>query len=469
MKKSFEKTTENVNHIQGDYSTINDKMIEMNRGMSGNISFEQIQDIIEFKDKIKEKMEDYDNKFQVVLGDFKMNENENYIKENYNNKNNINDTKTDNEKNNKKDKKGKILNFFEINKRIIHCQDSKVNNSDFNLKNEEYKNEIKKLNGKINDLLSNLYGINGDELEKSGDYVNNKNFTFASKNEFDDYKTKTDEELKNIYEKIEELNKLYEKLFNQMKDKCTLNDLDQMKNLILENTQELFIDMKNKNVDGSNSAVEILQKNFKKLLELLAEKEERDRWLLAKKNLSGYICASCENYLGILKDDTNRHIHWKKLPFKIRGNDSTDKLYKIGNGYSRLLRMINFDINGIPTLNPLEYKSNEFTSNTSTNAKNDNNTKRNSNSLNKSGIQQSNYNITTNNNNTKEENKTTISVLKSRNQLDKKEKKLPKVNIRNTTEYFDKTGKKMNNSVSTFNFISPRLTKNLRNTYYKFD
>ena len=470
MKKSLENTTEFVNHIQGDYSNINDKMIEMNRGMSGIISFEQIQEIVEFKDKVKEKMEDYDNKFHVVLGDFQMNENENDIKANYKNKISNNDTKIDNEKNNKKDRKGRILNLFEINKRIIQCQDSKVNSSEFNLKNEQYKNDINKLNGKINDLLSNIYGINGDELEKSGDYVNNKSFSFVSKNEFDDYKAKTDEELKKIYEKIEELNKLYEKLFNQMKDKCTLNDLDQMKNLILENTQELFKGMKNKNVDTSNSSIEILQKNFKQLLELLAEKEERDRWLLARKNLGGYICASCENYLGILKDDTNRHIHWKKLPFKIKGNDSTDKLYKIGNGYSRLLRMINFDINGIPTLNPLEYKSNEYTHNTSSNVNNDNNTKRNNNSLNKSGIQQSNYEITTNNNNnTKEDNKTSISVLKSRNQLDNKEKKLPKVNIRNSTEYFEKIGKKMNNSVSSFNFISPRLTKNLRNNHYKFD
>ena len=130
MKKSLENTTEYVNHIQGDYSNINDKMIEMNRGMSGIISFEQIQEIVEFKDKVKEKMEDYDNKVHVVLGDYQINENDNDIKANYKNKISNNDTKIDNEKNNKKDKKGRILNLFEINKRIIQCQDSKVNSSE---------------------------------------------------------------------------------------------------------------------------------------------------------------------------------------------------------------------------------------------------------------------------------------------------------------------------------------------------
>ena len=462
MKKLLEKTYENVNHMKGDNSTINDKMVEMNRGLAGELSFEQIQEIIELKDKINEKIKDYDNKFHMVLGDLKMDENEKEI-----NKNKISDnvTKIDSEKNKKKDKKGKILNLLEINRRIIQYQETKVNTSDFNLKNEEYKNDIKKLNEKINSLLSNLYGINNDELKQDSDYVNNKNFMFASKNELEQYKAKTDEELRNIYEKIEELNKLYEKLFNQIKDKCTLNDLDQMKNLILEKTQELFVGMKNKNVD--NYSLQILQKNFKKLVELLAEKEERDKWLLSKKNISGHLCASCENYLGILKDDTNRHIHWKKLPIKIKDNDNTDKLYKIGNGYSRLLSLINFDINGIPTINLIDSKNNEYINSNYSNVNENNNSKRNNNSLNKSGIHQSNHNNTTNNN-SKEDNKTNINIIKSRNKLDKKEKKLPNVNLRNSAEHFNKNEKKMSNSASSFNFISPRLTRT-KYTNYKYD
>ena len=63
-----------------------------------------------------------------------------------------------------------------------------------------------------------------------------------------------------------------------------------------------------------------------------------------------------ENFLGKLKDDSDKYIHWKKLPLKEKlvDNNGTRRLYKIGNGYSRLLKMINFDNNGIPLLNPFE-------------------------------------------------------------------------------------------------------------------
>ena len=146
----------------------------------------------------------------------------------------------------KKNKNDKLFNLIEINKRINQYQNSKVSISDFDIKNEENKKYIDKLEKKIDNLSSILYGYNDSEKDKTGEN-NNNNYLFPTKNEFENYKKKTDEEIDKIWDKIEDLNKQYEDLFNQLKDKSTLNDLDSMKNLILEKTEELFLAMKNKN------------------------------------------------------------------------------------------------------------------------------------------------------------------------------------------------------------------------------
>ena len=461
MKKTFQQTYEDVNSIKNRYSTINDKMKDINKIIGGNTSFEQIQEDNEFKLIMREKMRNIDKKFKVVLGDLDVDEN-GMDENNYN----------ENEKSkNKNTKKNKIFNLVEMSKRINQYQFTKVNASEFELKQEENKKSINELEKKLNDILTSLYGDNNDENINSNnniinnnnaEHTGNKNFLFTTKNEFEKYKTKTDEEINKIWEKISNLNKLYEEIFNKIKDNCTLNDLDAMKNVILEKTKELFLTMKNKDID--NTSLQTLQKNFKKLLKLLADKEEKENWLLAKKPIGNYSCASCENYLGNLKDDTDKHIHWKKLPIKIKDKESNDNIYKIGNGYSRLLRMINFDSNGIPSLNPFENVS-EHIKSIPTNM-NENSKSKEHNDLNKSGYNQSFHNITSKYF-SKEKNETIN--LKTRNKLDKSERRLPNIIISNSTDYFDKNGKKISPSMSSFNFMSPRLTKNHRKNYYKYD
>ena len=458
MKKTFQQTYEDVNSIKNRYSTINDKMKDINKIIGGNTSFEQIQEDNEFKLIMREKMRNIDKKFKVVLGDLDVDENE-MDENNYN----------ENEKSkNKNTKKNKIFNLVEMSKRINQYQFTKVNASEFELKQEENKKSINELEKKLNDILTSLYGDNNDENINSNnniinnnnaEHTGNKNFLFTTKNEFEKYKTKTDEEINKIWEKISNLNKQYEEIFNKIKDNCTLNDLDAMKNVILEKTKELFLTMKNKDID--NTSLQTLQKNFKKLLKLLADKEEKENWLLAKKPIGNYSCASCENYLGNLKDDTDKHIHWKKLPIKIKDKESNDNIYKIGNGYSRLLRMINFDSNGIPSLNPFENVS-EHIKSIPTNM-NENSKSKEHNDLNKSGYNQSFHNITSKYF-SKEKNETIN--LKTRNKLDKSERRLPNIIISNSTDYFDKSGKKISPSMSSFNFMSPRLKKNHRKNYF---
>lgn len=447
MKKTFQKTFDDVKNMKEDYSIVNDKVKDINKFIGVTSSFEQIQEDTDFKNLMKKKIEEFDNKLEVVLGDFEMNKF---------NQEDSDDNNNENEKNKRKSRSNKILNLIELNKRFNHYQQSKVNTNDFELKNQEYKNRIDEINDKLDDILTSLFGNIDEETKQNGDYISEKNLLFATKNEFEKFKTKTDEEIDKIWEKLKELNKQYEEIFAKIKDDCTINDLEETKNLILEKTQELFLNMKNKNID--NTAVENLQIKFNKLLKLLADKEEQEKWLLAKKPVGGYTCASCEKYLGSLKDDTNKHINWKKLPIKIKNKELNNKIYKIGNGYSRLLRMINFDNNGIPTLNPFDYM-NDYMYSSSSNMNENNKSK--DNELNKSSFNKTSRNITSK---YFFKEKSENNNLKTRN-----EKKLPNINASNSTDNLEKSPKKVDPSMSSFNFISPRLTNNPRKRYYKFD
>ena len=453
MKNTFQKTNEEVNTIKSGYSTINKKVQSIDKYFEG-MSFENIESDFQFKNLMKQKIDDHDEKFNFLLGDFDINENDN-----------DSDNNEIGKDKNKKSRKKKIFNFIDVNKRLNYYQHSKVNVSDFELKNSEYKNSMNKLEKKLNDIISNLYGNNTDDINNNEENTNTKNFLFATKNEFEKYKTKTDKEIDKIWEKINYLNKQYQELFNKIKeDNCTINDLDQMKNLILEKTQELFMNLKSKDKDKDNLAIKTLQKNFKKLLELLAEKEENEKnWLITKKPMGGFICGSCEKYIGDLKSYTDRTVHWKKMPVRIKENDTGNEILKIGNGYSRLLNMIDFDKDGIPELNPFDNMNDYINSSINVN---ENSKSKDKDDLSKSG---NNPRIRSTTSKYFIKEKIENNNSKTRNKLDKMEKKLPNIMVSNSVENFEKIRNKLNTSMSCFNFFSTRMRKNHIKKLYKYD
>ena len=76
MKKDCEKTIEDVSNMKNKYNNINEKMKDINKALSGNISFEQIQEDILFRVKVNQKINDFEQKFLVVLGDYNVDDNE---------------------------------------------------------------------------------------------------------------------------------------------------------------------------------------------------------------------------------------------------------------------------------------------------------------------------------------------------------------------------------------------------------
>ena len=475
--KNFEQLKREVYEIKKNndktLNDINEKMdlifhkYNKNKNKGGAITFEQIEEEKNYKNYLNDKLSEIDNKFKFILGDIIINEEES---DNENNDNNLKSKDMKITKNNKKEqsKKPKILNLLEINRRLTQLHLSKLSSADFDTKNELTTKKISQVESKINELITNLFGVNADKID---DYKVRKQLNFVSKKEFETYRNKSEEEFKKIWEEINNLKKLYDEIHNNSNNNPNIKDLETLKDLILQKTEELFVNQ-NKKYSTNFATLEVLQEQFKKLLELLAIKEEQEKenWLVAKKPIAGFSCASCESYIGDLKNDKNRFIHWNKLPLRER-EMSGEKFFRVGNGYSRLLQMINFDNNGNVTLNPFANNNND---NNNTN-NNNNSVFSNSYENNKSRSLSRERNNSSNSRSkkgSKEKNKT-IDIIKSKNDDSKNCKKLPVIKCSMSTDNFEKlsynnkNNQNINNSgggnnTSSLNFKNTKITKVLK-------
>ena len=489
IKKSYEKTMEDVNDYKEKYNYIMNRyiLISKNKGES----FEKLEEDKKYKNILDEKLLEIDKKFKIIFGNSNTNESEennfniniekniNIINKDNNNKNdiknNINNEKNINNKNIKQDlgisnnnnitiksdkgNKQKILNLTEIYNRLVQLYSSKVNINDFKLKNEIFEKKLIETDKKYNELILKIFGENTDN--KNENYGNKKSLGLISKIELEKNKKDNDDEFLKIWEEINNIKKIIDDINNNdLKEKINLTDLENMKNLILQNSEEIFKNI-NKKYNENSSSLRNLQEFFKKLLELLALKEEHENesWLLAKKTIPGFSCASCENYLGELKNDKNKYIHWNKMPLRERDlND--EKYYRIGNGYSRLLKMVNFDKNGNMSLN--YYNNNE------------NNKSKDKITLTKSFSRERNHSAR-NKKELKEKNKTID--IKPNNLKEKLNKKFPKIknSMSMSTDNFDKIIDNSNQnfknlgSNTSLNFMSPIVKKDLKKSHLKYN
>ena len=471
IKTSYEKTAQDINDYKEKYDFILKKFSTFSKNKSST-SFEQIEDEKNYKNYLSDKLSEIDKKFKIILGDMNLDE-----EDNMNTINNVGskDVKDAHHKNNNKtdkDKKNKILNLLEINRRLTQLNLSKLNAQDFDSKAEIYLKKINEVDLKVNELISNLFGVKSEKIEE---FKNKKHITFVSKNEFEKHKTQNDEEFNKIWEEINNLKKQYDEMFKNLNNKSTLTDLETMKDLILQKMEELFMNQ-NKKLTNNSYLVQNLQEHFKKLLELLTvrEEQEKENWLIAKKPVPGFSCASCESFIGDLKNDKNKYIYWNKLPLREK-EPNGEKFFRVGNGYSRLLQMVNFDNNGNITLNPFA----NLNENNSTNQNNSiisNNSENNrSNNLNRSASRER-CKSTKNKKDSKEKNKT-IDILKSRNEENKAERKLPLIKCSMSTDNFEKVVESTNlnnqnnggggGSNTSLNFKSPKINKILKKSQFK--
>ena len=262
------------------------------------------------------------------------------------------------------------VNIEEIYRQLKFLKETKTDKKDLELlkdKYEEHSIEIDALKKRLDGLFTQLLSRKDDGKAP----VINIDFSqYVSKIDFEKHKKENENEFKKIWEELNRLKDLIDKIFEILKTKANLTDLDDLKDFLLGKIDELAIACNKKFADKNETAnnFKYLDDQIKKILEMLANLKtnetsanDTDNWLIAKKPINGYSCAACEAYIGDLRDDTQKFIPWNRMPLR----DPGDKLYRMGNGFSKMLQMLNFDNNGNVCLNPNVVNENTVNSNES--------------------------------------------------------------------------------------------------------
>ena len=117
-----------------------------------------------------------------------------------------------------------------------------------------------------------------------------------------------------------------------------------------------------------NKALKLLETQIKTLSES-NKKDVADNWLLAKKPLNNFLCASCESVIRGELDKKSDYIPWNKYPAR------EDKNYRMGHGFSKMLQLVNDDIMRNTNNDNINYNifTNTINNNNSPNNTEDNN------------------------------------------------------------------------------------------------
>ena len=325
IMKELEKTKKDLNLHKENMNILNNKYEK------------EINKTGEDKSIINDRIRNLEKKINLLLGDIspKELENEDELRK-----------KRAAEENKKK------AEIIQINKKLAQLDSNKIDTAIFDMKTDKFLTQLDEFKNKLNELIFSIYGYTGDQYEIP------KNIKFVKEDEYIKHKLNMEYELGRLWAEIKKLKEMIDAIKENIKGNCKLKDIETNNNYILQKMDELLEGLNKKFVlksDNSN-AFKNLEDQFRRIILLLATKieHENNNWLLAKKPISGYSCAACESYIGDLKEEKDdKYLTWKKLPLREREKESEqEKLYRLGNGYSHILKMVGVDPSGNVSLNP---------------------------------------------------------------------------------------------------------------------
>ena len=363
------------------------------------------------------------------------------------------------------------VNIDEIYRQLKFLHETKADKKELKEKYDDHQMQIDAINKRLDGLFAQMLSRKN---EGSDQPVIDIDFSlYLPKSEFDKYKRDTTLEFKKIWDEIKNIKDLINKISSLLNNKANLSDLEDLKNLILAKLEELALACNKKFADRNETAnnLKYLEDQIRKLFELLSSSKkdtfnEADNWLLAKKPISGYSCAACESVIGNLRDDANKFIPWNKLPLR----DPGDKLYRMGNGFSKMLQMLNFDSYGNVSLNPNIINEANFYNNVNINNNNINN------SINNSGQNNNNNNTFLSNQKGKTDIKKRVQSANPKIKLNFQENKLKNKNLGNKeiNDVTNANGKTKDDLLpdiydmsGTQNSEGPKITKIMKKTFHK--
>ena len=268
---------------------------------------------------------------------------------------------------------------------------------------DKMRNDIVQLVKKVEYLNSEYTKLSFQKItsstEKSESSVDL--LKYLEKTEYNNNKKEINNKFEKVRLAIENFGRNLENILNTLSHTVNEKDLVNYQGVMKNTLDELKLSINKKYADkiDTHKSLKYLETQLKSVLEFSNKKSDgSDNWLLAKKPLNNYLCASCESVIRGELDKKTDYIAWNKYPSR------DDKTYRMGHGFSRMLQMVNDDI--MRSTNTDNINSNIFL-NTNNNLNN-------------------NFNISNKDTQKDEENNSNIQLI---NNI-----KLPKVKSKNTNQ-----------------------------------
>ena len=242
-------------------------------------------------------------------------------------------------------KKGNKYEINELADKLLYYDE---NEKDLNFKmdnlqiyNEKVRGDMQQIIKKIEYLSGELNRIaneNSDGDKGKGPILD---FTkIVDMNLFNEHKKEINKKFDKVRLSFEEIARNLDDILEKLSHTPSDTDFAQFQSIIKNMIEELKLNMNKKYADKSetNKSIKFLETQIKTIQESFTKKMEgADNWLLAKKPLNNYVCASCESIIRGELDKRSEYIPWNRYP------NRDEKSYRMGHGFSRMLQMINED------------------------------------------------------------------------------------------------------------------------------
>ena len=220
---------------------------------------------------------------------------------------------------------------------------------DLNFKEDGLQQFTEKVRLDLAQIIKKIEFLSGEysklAFNKSGE--NDEGLNNVDMSEFLDLKTYNDnkKDINNKFEKVrlgfEDLSREIDEILSKLAHTPTDKDFSEFQNILKNMIDELKISSNKRYADKIETSknIKFIETQIKALHDAYLRKNEAgDNWLLAKKPINNYVCASCEANIKGELDKRTEFVPWNRYPQR------DDKAYRIGHGFSRMLQMVNEDI-----------------------------------------------------------------------------------------------------------------------------
>ena len=209
--------------------------------------------------------------------------------------------------------------------------------------NQNMKNEIENSVNSFNNIKSSLSTFNkllkDKRVLKLLEDINNISTKIVYTDDYNSDMKTLNKTINDIRLTLMDHSRNIDDILPLVKSVSTMEDLKKLEELIRQSIQKINNTSKNKFAEKNETKKQFhsLETQIKIINEI--NKDKKETCMLASKPIGGYKCASCETYIGDIKNK-NIYLPWNKY----QGDKNLIQYqYRMGSGFSRILKSLNFD------------------------------------------------------------------------------------------------------------------------------